>query len=390
MSQKRDYYEILGLDKSASFEQIKKAYRQLAIKHHPDRNPDNQKESEHRFKEISEAYEVLSDPRKKETYDRYGHAGLKGAFGGGGFDWSNFSHFEDLRDIFGAFGFEDIFGAFGFGGMSDAFGGSRGGGSRGRPRRGSNIQNNLEVTLEEVHTGIEKTISVDRYETCESCSGSGAKDDKSKKRCPACGGRGNTVSSAGFFSISQTCSRCRGEGEIIKTPCPKCGGSGKIRVQRRIKVKIPAGIESGMHLKVSGEGNAGDKGGPGGDLYVSVRVKEHAIFERSGNDIICSTSISFACAALGTDLEVPTLDGRGRIKIPAGTQPGTVFKLKSKGLPSLRGYGTGDELIRVNIEVPKNLTERQKKAVRGLAESFGEDAAKFTASLKDKIKKVFE
>jgi len=387
MTAKKDYYEVLGVGRSATTDEIKKAYRQLAIKHHPDRNPDNKKESEERFKEISEAYEILSDPQKKAAYDQYGHAGVDNLFRGGGFNWSDFTHFDDLQDIFG-FGLEGIFRNLGV--DIDLGMGSWSSSSGRRSYRGRDMEHSVTITLEEAASGVEKVFPLTRHESCGACSGSGLKPGTKKAKCQACAGRGHIVRSTGFFTISQTCNQCNGEGEIIKTPCPECSGKGVIKAERKIKVKIPAGVEDGMHLRMTSEGEAGQRQGPRGDLYILMRVKEHPVFERIGSDIACQINISFAQAALGCEPEVPTLDGASKLKIPAGTQPGAVFRLKQKGLPSLNSHARGDELIKVAVNVPKQLNSEQKNILKQFAASLGEDPGISPKTLAEKIKRVFE
>ena len=313
---KRDYYEILGISKSATDDEIKKAYRNLALKYHPDRvTADKKKEAEERFKEISEAYEVLMDSKKRATYDQYGHAGVDNSFrGGGGFDFNqDFHHFEDLKDIFGEFDIGELFRGFGMGG--DSFSGSFGGGGRrgAGPRRGSDLEYHLDITFEEAAFGAEKTITIPRYETCGECGGSGAKPGSKVDRCSACGGRGQVSASSGFFNVIRTCERCGGEGVIVKAPCNYCDGSGRVRSKRNISVKIPAGVDSGSRLRIHGEGEAGEKGGRRGDLYILLNVKPHEIFERHEYDIYCQVPIHFTTAVFGGEIDVPTLEGKIKI-----------------------------------------------------------------------------
>ncbi|MBW1659746.1 MAG: molecular chaperone DnaJ [Deltaproteobacteria bacterium] len=342
----RDYYEILGVARSATQEEIKKAYRKLALKYHPDRNPDN-KEAEERFKEASEAYEVLSDPEKRQIYDQFGHDGLKG---------TGFTGFRGFEDIFSSFG--DIFGDFfGFGARS-----------RSGPTRGDDLRYDLEITFEEAAFGKDVELEIPRTVRCETCGGTGAKPGTHPITCPACGGRGQVTRSQGFFSISTTCSTCQGTGQIIPEPCPDCGGTGRVKKKRKVALKIPAGVDTGSRLRLRGEGEAGERGGPPGDLYVVIHVKPHEFFERSGDDIYCKVPISFTTAALGGKVEVPTLEGVETIQIKKGTQSGEVFQLKGKGFPRLRGYGRGDEIIQVVVSVPKKLTKRQEELLREFAE----------------------
>ena len=385
MSTKRDYYEILGVKKSATLDEIKKAYRELALRHHPDRVPhEHKKEAEEKFKEISEAYAVLSDAQKRALYDQYGHSGIdqryayEDIFKGADFN----SIFADMSD-FGLGGgiFEQIFSDLGF----DIF--STRTSRRGGPgRRGRDLEIAVGVTLEEAATGVEKSITVPRYEVCSTCGGSGAKAGTKKTTCPQCKGAGRTVITSGFFQMAQTCSRCHGEGSIIQTPCSACGGEGRVRQARKIKVKIPAGVDNGSSLRMRGEGEAGT-GGNRGDLYIVIEVKPHSIFERHRSDIITEVTISLPKAILGGEVEVPTLEGKVKMKIPAGTQSGKVFRLKDKGVPDVHTEVPGDELVRVTVEIPKNLTAEQRRLIEEFAKLSGEEVTK--ESFADKIKKTF-
>mgnify|MGYP001572262561 CR=1 FL=1 len=385
MATKRDYYEVLGVKKSASLDEIKKAYREMALRYHPDRVPHEQKkEAEEKFKEISEAYAVLSDSNKRALYDQYGHSGIdqkyayEDIFKGADFG----SVFQDLGD-FGVGGglFEEIFSDLGF----DIFG-SRGGRSSSGRRRGRDLQISADITLEEAASGIEKTITIPRYETCSTCSGSGAKPGSRKSTCPQCKGSGRTVVSSGFFQLAQTCPRCHGEGTIIQSPCPECRGEGRSKVTKHIKVKIPSGVDTGSNLRIRGEGEAGSAGK--GDLYVIIEVRQHSVFSRHDNDILTEIAISLSKAILGADVEVPTLDGKVSMKIPGGTQSGRVFRLKQKGIPDVHGRGIGDELVRVNVEIPARLTAEQRRLVEEFARLSGEDVVG-KESFADKIKKTF-
>ncbi|MBB2493487.1 molecular chaperone DnaJ [Aquipseudomonas ullengensis] len=355
---KRDYYEVLGVERGVSEAELKKAYRRLAMKHHPDRNPDD-KASEEKFKEANEAYEVLSDASKRSAYDQYGHAGVDpqmgggGGFGGGG---ANFS------DIFG-----DVF--------SDFFGGGRGGGSRGGAQRGSDLRYTLELDLEEAVRGTTVTIRVPTLVNCKPCDGSGAKKGTSPVTCTTCGGIGQVRMQQGFFSVQQTCPRCHGNGKMITDPCGSCHGQGRVEESKTLSVKVPAGVDTGDRIRLSGEGEAGSMGGPAGDLYVVVNVREHAIFQRDGKHLYCEVPISFADAALGGELEVPTLDGRVKLKIPEGTQTGKLFRLRGKGVAPVRGGGAGDLLCKVAVETPVNLDKRQRELLDEFRKSLEGDSS---------------
>ena len=342
---KRDYYEVLGVNRDAGDDEIKKAYRKLAMKFHPDRNPDN-KEAEEKFKEAKEACEILSDANKKAAYDRYGHAGVDPSMGGGG----GGQGFEGFGDAF-----SDIFG--------DIFGGGRGG-SRSNVYRGADLRYNLEITLEEAARGAEKTIRIPTVEECETCHGSGAKPGTQPKTCPTCGGAGQVRIQQGFFSIQQTCPKCHGSGRIIPDPCTSCNGAGRVKKQKTLEVKIPAGIDEGMRLRHGGHGEPGVNGGPPGDLYVEIHIRKHAVFERDHDDLHCEMPISFTVAALGGEIEIPTLEGMARLKIPAETQSGKVFRLRGKGIKNVRSHAHGDLLCHVVVETPVKLTERQRELLQ--------------------------
>ncbi|MBI3317907.1 MAG: molecular chaperone DnaJ [Candidatus Omnitrophica bacterium] len=359
---KRDYYEVLGVAKTASADDIKQAFRRLAMKHHPDRNPANKKESEERFKEISEAYEVLSDRQKRSAYDQYGHSGVEGAFRHGNFSWEDFTHFEDVADLFG--GLDEIFASFGIGDLLGRTGRSRGGGGKGAP--GADLEYSLQIDLADVLTGKEIPLLFPRREACDACRGEGTKGGVKRSACPDCQGRGQVRFQQGFFVMSTPCRRCRGEGSFVQHPCPECRGEGRVRKERRLTVKVPAGVEEGMRLKLSGEGEAGARGGGRGDLYVHLQVKPHPFFQRRESDLLCELPVSMVQASLGCELRVPTLEGSVMMKIPPGTQPGQTFRLKAKGLPALRGGFRGDELVRVKVEIPTRLQPAQ----RGLLEQF--------------------
>jgi len=353
---KRDYYEILGVSRNANGEEIKKAYRQMALQYHPDRNPGD-REAEEKFKEASEAYEVLRDPEKRSLYDRFGHDGLKGV---------GFRGFADFEDIFSSFGdiFDDFFG-FGFGDRRRK--------RRTYARRGADLRYDLSISFREAAFGKEKELEIEKHEICETCSGTGVKPGKSKQTCPGCGGRGQIAHTQGFFTISSTCSRCHGQGEIITHPCIECKGNGVVIKPKRLKVKMPAGVETGIRLKLNGEGEAGERGGPPGDLYVVLHVEPDPFFERVGNDILCQVPISFSQAALGAKIEVPTLNGSEKISIPPGTQTGQVFTIKGEGIPYLHGRGRGDELVQVVVKTPTTLSRRQVKLFEELASSEEEE-----------------
>ena len=338
---KRDYYEVLEVTRTATEVDLKKAYRRLAMKYHPDRNP-NDKTAEAKFKEAKEAYEVLCDPHKRAAYDQYGHAAVEGNAGG-------FQGGGGFADIFG-----DVFG--------DIFGGGRRGGQQ--AYRGSDLRYNLELELEEAVRGTEVRIRVPKLERCDVCAGSGAKPGTSPKSCPTCGGHGQVRMQQGFFAIQQTCPSCRGAGKIIPSPCPQCQGQGRVRQAKTLSVKVPAGVDEGDQIRLSGEGEAGEQGGPAGDLYVLIRLKPHALFKREQDDLYCDIPVSFVTAALGGDVEIPTLDGRANLKIPAETQSDKVFRLRGKGVRNVRNGQVGDLYCRVSVETPVNLTKRQKELLQ--------------------------
>lgn len=380
MANKRDYYEVLGVAKGASDDEIKKSYRKLALKYHPDRNPGDTA-AEEKFKEAAEAYEVLSTPEKKQQYDQFGHEGINSSFGPGGFKWENFTHAGDFGDIF-----ESIFGGGG-GGFSDIFGGG------GRQRRGgvhgSDLRYDLEVAFEEAASGIKKSIEIPRLESCDDCSGSGAASGSQRQECPHCHGSGQIRASQGFFSISRTCAHCSGLGTVVKNPCKKCRGEGRVRKTNKLSIKIPAGVHHGMRLRVSGEGEGGAFGGERGDLYVVIHVRPHSLFERQEDDIICEVPISFPLATLGGEVDVPTLSGKVKLKVPSGTQSGKVFRLRGKGFPNVQGYGAGDQLIRILVETPTKLNSEQKELLKQFAEKGGEKIQPMCQSFLDKAKKFF-
>jgi len=371
---KKDFYDVLGINKSASNDEIKKAYRKLAMKYHPDKNPDN-KEAESKFKEISEAYEILSTSEKRQKYDQFGHAGVNGN-GAGGFG-GNSGGFEDM--------FGDIFDMFGGSGFSSR--------RQSGPRKGADIKYEVPISFEEAVFGTEKVIEFYKYENCSTCKGTGAKLGTSKKTCSACKGAGeiryvqNTI--LGQIINTKTCNQCHGEGQIVDHPCTTCRGTGTERKLKKIKVKIPAGVDSGSIIPIRGEGELGEKGGPRGDLYIVLSVRNHKVFTREGLDIICEMPITFAQAALGDELEVPTLEGKVTYKIKEGTQSGTVFRLKGKGVVHPKGYGKGDQYVKVTVEIPKKLSEEQKEFLKQFAASCGEEVHEKRKGFFDKVKDAF-
>ena len=350
---KKDYYEILGLSRDASDDEIKKSYRKLAMKYHPDRNPGS-KEAEEKFKEASEAYEVLRDPEKRDLYNRYGHEGLSGV---------GFTGFAGFDDIFTSFSdiFEDVFGFSG--------GGRR---SRTAARPGADLRYDLNISFMDAIFGTEPDISLDKYENCRECHGTGAAPGTTPETCPRCHGTGQVTQRSGFFTISTTCPQCHGEGRIIRTPCKTCHGLGKVRATKKVHLKIPGGVETGSRLRLRGEGEEGKLGGPNGDLYVFLHVENHEIFQREGNDIYCQVPISITQATLGGSIDIPTLEGHENLKIPRGTQSGKVFRLKGKGVPHLRGYGRGDQVIQTVVKIPTHLNKKQEELLKEFARVSGE------------------
>lgn len=368
---KRDYYATLGVPRDAAEQEIKKAYRQLALKFHPDKNHGN-KAAEERFKEINEAYEVLGDGEKRQQYDAYGHAAYQARRQGGtGFQGAGFG------DVFG-----DIF--------EDFFGGAGAGRTRSRQQRGSDFRYDLDISFEEMIFGKEAKIRIPKSEICGACEGTGAKSKSSIKTCPTCGGAGQTRFQQGFFTISRTCSHCNGEGRLITDPCATCGGEKRVQRDKTLTVKIPPGVETGSRLRLSGEGELGTHGGPPGDLYIVLTVQEHPFLKRVGNDLACEVPITFSQAALGTKIEVESLKGHATLKIPAGTQHGKMFRLKGLGVPSLNGRGIGDQLVRVRIEIPTKLSEKQKELLAEYAKLSGEPAGESSDGLFEKVKNIFE
>ena len=372
----RDYYEVLGVTRTAAVEEIKSAYRKSALKWHPDRNPENKSEAEVKFRECTEAYSVLSDPQKKQIYDTYGHAGLSGAGASQGFDGTVF---QDFHDIFGDFfGFEDLFGG----------GGRR---TRSRAQRGADLRYDMTLSFEEASAGVSTKIKLPRQEYCEACNGTGAKKGTGVQACQTCGGRGQVGYQQGFFTITRTCPACQGAGQIVKERCPECRGQGRLEREKTIELRIPPGVDTGTRLRVTGEGEPGPNGGPAGDLYVVLEVKEHAFFERRGADLYCTIPISVAQATLGTELQVPGLNGEEKLKIPEGTQSGAVFRIKGKGLADPRGGGKGDLYYHVRVLTPTKLTREQRKLIEQLGATVKVDnkPADRNSTIFDKVKDIF-
>ena len=367
---KRDYYDVLGVAKDASDAEIKKAYRKLALANHPDRNAGDD-EATQRFKEAAEAFDVLGDSEKRARYDRFGHAGVGGAGGQGG-------GFGDINDIFDAFG--DLFGGFGGGG------GSR----RGRRgRRGSHLKTTVRISLLEAANGCQRELTVQRHETCESCSGSGAKPGSSPLSCDYCAGHGQVVQSQGFFRVQTTCPACKGEGKVIRDKCSGCRGSGRVPKPAELEVSVPAGVDTGMQMCLRGQGEAGANGGPAGDLYVEIEVEDHPLFERHDNNLVCRVPVSYTQAALGTEIEIPLLNGRQNLVVPAGTQPNELFRLRGKGMPDAQGGRTGDLVVEVQVQVPKKLRPREEELLRELAEVEDANVSPQQKSFFEKVKDYF-
>jgi molecular chaperone DnaJ len=373
LNNKRDYYEVLGIDRQASEQAIKSAYRKLAMQYHPDRNPDNKEEAEEKFKEITEAYSVLADSEKRAAYDQFGHAGVS-APGGWTPDFSS-TIFADFEDLFGDF--------FGFGGFG------RGPRQRRRASRGADLRYDLEISLEEAARGLETKIKIPRAETCGDCRGSGAKQGTAPIACPACGGRGQIRHQQGFFTVARTCPHCRGMGQVIREACPACGGKGQVQQEKVLGLKIPAGVEEGTRLRVSGEGEAGEMGGSHGDLYVVLQIREHPYFDRQGNDLYYTIPISITQATLGAEIKVPTLNGQEKLRVPEGTQTGTVFRLRGCGMPSVDGRRQGDLYVSVHVVTPTRLSREQRRVFETLSSAARVENEPLERRVSEKVKDVF-
>jgi molecular chaperone DnaJ len=379
-TEKRDYYEVLGIARNATGEEVKRAYRKLAVKVHPDKNPDDPR-AEERFKELGEAYDVLMDADRRAAYDRFGHA----AFSPGGIGFGR-EAFHDPFEIF-----REVFSGTGFGGgIFETFFGGAGGARTEDQRRGSDLRYDMEIKLEEAAFGATKQIEITKLDTCDKCGGSGAEAGSHRIGCPTCGGRGQVVSSRGFFHISQTCPRCRGAGDIIEKPCQKCRGEGRVEKLSRVKLQIPPGIREGTRLRSLGNGEAGMSGGPPGDLYVVVHIKEHKIFQRDADDLYCEMPIPFSVAALGGEIDVPTLEGRAHLKVPAGTQSGQMFKLRGKGIVNVNGRGHGDLFARLIVEVPSHLNADQRRKLEEFAALCGEENTPMRKGFFERAKEFFK
>ena len=389
MASKRDYYEVLGVAKGAAADEIKKSYRQLALKYHPDRNPDD-KAAEEKFKELGEAYDVLGDTDKKAAYDRYGHAAFSAGAGGAARGAAH-DPFDIFREVFGGAGGGG--GGSGAGSIFEEFFGGGGGGGRGQARsgkaRGSDLRYDLEISLEEAASGVEKQVELERAVGCETCSSTGAAKGGSAKTCPTCGGVGQVIASRGFFQVQQACPDCSGTGQIISNPCSDCRGQGRVEKSTRIKLRIPAGIGEGSRLRSSGNGDAGFRGGPAGDLYVVIHIKKHEVFEREDNDLFCEIPVGYAKATLGGELMVPTMEGKASLKVPAGTQSGTVFRLRGKGMPVLNRGIKGDLLVTIQVEIPTNLNAEQKEKLKAFADSCGDQNNPMSEGFFEKAKRFF-
>ncbi|MGH9524488.1 MAG: molecular chaperone DnaJ [Terriglobales bacterium] len=381
MNTKRDYYEVLGVQRTATEQEIKTCYRKLALQFHPDRNPDDPEAAAEKFKEVTEAYSVLMDSNKRAAYDRFGHAAVSGV-GSGGIDPTIFQDFGDLGDLLGS-----IFGMGG--GFGDMFGAGGGRGRRGWQQRGGDLRCDLTLEFEEAAFGVEKNVTFRRHEVCDQCHGTGAAAGKGPVACRTCGGRGQVRYQQGFFAIARTCSTCQGRGSVITDPCQGCRGEGRQLREVGKKVKVPAGVEDGTRIRYGGEGEAGGHGGPAGDLYVVLHVKEHAFFEREGNDLHCAVPISFAQAALGAEIEIPTLDGTHVLRVAEGTQGGTVIRVRGKGVPVLNGRGHGDLMVTINVRTPNKLTKKQREILQQLSETDGIENRPERRTLLSKVKDIF-
>src|SRR5436189_1230242 len=376
MAEKRDYYEVLSVSRTASEEEVKRSYRKLAVKYHPDKNPDDP-HAEEKFKELGEAYDVLMDTDKRAAYDRFGHAAFSQGMGRG-------AGFHDPFDIF-----REVFSGGGGGIFETFFGGSATTDREGR-QRGSDLRYDMQITLEEAAFGVDKEIEVRKLDACAKCEGHGADPGSRTVNCPTCGGRGQVISSRGFFQVSQTCPRCRGAGQIIEKPCHKCGGEGRVENSSRIKLKIPAGIGNGSRLRSSRNGEAGIRGGPPGDLYVVIHIKEHKVFQRDGDNLYCELPISFSVATLGGEIDVPTLEGRAHLKVPPGTQSGQMFRLRGKGIANVNGRGRGDLFARLIVEVPSHLNVEQRRKLEEFAELCGDENTPLRKSFFERAKEFFQ
>ena len=385
MASKRDYYEVLGVSKTVTQDEMKKAYRKLAVQYHPDKNPGDHT-AEEKFKELGEAYDILSDEQKRAAYDRYGHAAFQGGMPGGGGGGGFHDPMDIFSQVFGGGAAGDIFESF-FGGSGGR--GGRGGRASNGPQRGSDLRYGMEITLEDAARGVEKEVEIERLVGCDVCNGSGSKSGGGTKPCRTCGGVGQVVTSRGFFQVQQTCPDCNGTGQTIADPCKQCNGGGRMKDRTRIRLKVPAGIEEGSRLRSSGNGDAGTRGGPNGDLYVVIQIKQHDVFEREGQDLHCDVPLSYPTAALGGDLTVPTLDGKANVKVPAGTQNGATFRLRGQGLKQLGTDRKGDLYVHVQIAVPTKMNSEQKEKLQDFSKALGEHNSPLHESFLEKAKRFF-